>query len=91
VKSGDEVTTGQVVPYATATECFDAVLQRIDWKNRSYDTPARTEARLRHQHCLLRSRLRRRIPDASRARCRLTPTASGGYSGACDVGQGLII
>src|ERR1044071_7455795 len=40
VKCGDEVTTGQVVPYATAVECFDAVLERIGWSQRSYDTPA---------------------------------------------------
>src|ERR1043166_2852290 len=40
IKSGDTVTTGQVVPYATAEECFNAVLNRIDWKNRSYATPA---------------------------------------------------
>ena len=40
VHSGDQVTTGQTVPYATADECFHAVLDRIDWKNRSYETPA---------------------------------------------------
>src|SRR5579859_2843856 len=34
VHSGDEVTTGQIVPHATAVECFKAVLEKIDWKNR---------------------------------------------------------
>ena len=92
VKSGDEVTTGQVVPYATATECFDAVLERIDWKNRSYETPA-PHLKRGYGVSIVCFGLGYGdgFPDASRARCRLTPDGLlEVYSGACDVGQGLI-
>ena len=91
VRSGDAVTTGQTVPQATAVECFQAALDGIGWRGRSYDAPA--------------PHLRRGFgvsvicfglgygdgfPDASRARCRLTPEGIVEvYSGGVDVGQGL--
>lgn len=92
VTSGDEVTTGQVVPYATAVECFDAVLQRIDWTHRSYETPA-PHLKRGYGVSIVCFGLGYGdgFPDASRARCRLTPDGIVEvYSGACDVGQGLI-
>jgi CO/xanthine dehydrogenase Mo-binding subunit len=92
VKSGDEVTTGQVVPYATAVECFDAVLKRIDWEHRSYETPA-PHLKRGYGVSIVCFGLGYGdgFPDASRARCRLT--AEGiveVYSSGIDVGQGLI-
>ena len=92
VKSGDEVTTGQVVPYATAVECYDTVLKRIDWKNRSYETPA---PHLKRGYGLsivcFGLGYGDGFPDASRARCRLTQDGIlEVYSGGVDVGQGLI-
>ncbi len=42
IHSGDTVTTGQVVPHATGVECFEAVLKKIDWKNRATKRPRRT-------------------------------------------------
>ncbi len=92
VKSGDEVTTGQVVPYATAVECFDVVLSKIDWKNRSYETPA-PHLKRGYGVSIVCFGLGYGdgFPDASRARCRLTQDGIVEiYSGACDVGQGLI-
>jgi len=92
VRSGDEVTTGQIVAQATGQECFEAVLKKINWQQRNYETPG--------------SHLKRGygisvvcfglgygdgFPDASRARCKLTPDGIiEVYSGAVDVGQGLI-
>ena len=92
VKSGDEVTTGQIVPYATAVECFDTVLKRIDWKNRSYKTPA---PHLKRGYGLsivcFGLGYGDGFPDASRAKCKLTENGIIElYSGAVDVGQGLI-
>jgi CO/xanthine dehydrogenase Mo-binding subunit len=92
IKSGDAVTTGQIVPHATAVECFDAALKKIDWKNRSYETPA---PYLKRGYGLsivcFGLGYGDGFPDASRARCRL---ASDGvielYSSGCDVGQGLL-
>ncbi|HUK81019.1 MAG TPA: xanthine dehydrogenase family protein molybdopterin-binding subunit [Verrucomicrobiae bacterium] len=92
VKSGDEVTTGQVVPYATAVECFDAVLTRIDWKNRSYATPA-PHLKRGYGVSIVCFGLGYGdgFPDASRARCRLTKDGIVElYSSGVDVGQGLI-
>jgi nicotinate dehydrogenase large molybdopterin subunit len=92
VRSGDEVTTGQVVPYATAVECFDAVLKRFDWNNRNYETPA---PHLKRGYGIsvicFGLGYGDGFPDASRARCRLTSEGIVEvFSGACDVGQGLI-
>ena len=92
VKSGDEVTTGQVVPYATAVECFDAVLQKIDWPHRSYETPA-PHLKRGYGVSIVCFGLGYGdgFPDASRARCRLRPDGIiEVYSSGCDVGQGLI-
>jgi CO/xanthine dehydrogenase Mo-binding subunit len=92
VKSGDEVTTGQIVPYATAVECFDAVLKKIDWKNRSYETPA-PHLKRGYGVSIVCFGLGYGdgFPDASRARCRLTPDGMVEvYSSGIDVGQGLI-
>jgi nicotinate dehydrogenase large molybdopterin subunit len=92
VKSGDEVTTGQVVPYATAVECFDTVLKRIDWENRDYKTPA---SHLKRGYGLsivcFGLGYGDGFPDASRARCKLTQDGIIElYSGGVDVGQGLV-
>jgi CO/xanthine dehydrogenase Mo-binding subunit len=92
IKSGDEVTTGQIVPYATAAECFDAVLKRIDWNNRGYETPA---PHLKRGYGLsivcFGLGYGDGFPDASRARCRLTQDGVVEvYSGGVDVGQGFI-
>jgi CO/xanthine dehydrogenase Mo-binding subunit len=92
IRSGDEVTTGQVVPYATAVECFDAVLNRIGWKNRSYDTPA-PHLKRGYGVSVICFGLGYGdgFPDVSRAKCRLTEDGIVEvYSGGVDVGQGLI-
>jgi CO/xanthine dehydrogenase Mo-binding subunit len=92
IRTGDGVTTGQVVPYATGVECFEAVLKRIDWKHRSYESPA-PHLKRGYGVSVICFGLGYGdgFPDASRARCRLT--ADGiveVFSGGCDVGQGLI-
>ena len=92
IKSGDAVTTGQIVPHATGVECFEAVLKKINWKNRSYETPA-PHLKRGYGVSVICFGLGYGdgFPDASRARCRLT--ADGiveVYTGAVDVGQGLI-
>ena len=93
IRSGDEVTTGQVVPYATGIECFKAVLEKFDWKNQQLrGTTHRTLKRgFGVSVICFGLGYGDGFPDASRARCKLT---SDGmievYSGAVDVGQGLI-
>jgi len=92
IQSGDAVTTGQIVPHATATECFDAVLKKIDWNHRSYDTPA---PHLKRGYGLsivcFGLGYGDGFPDASRARCKLTDDGIVElYSSAIDVGQGLL-
>ena len=91
VRSGDAVTTGQVVPHATAAECFEAVLQKMNWANRSYAPPA-PHLRRGYGVSVICFGLGYGdgFPDASRARCRLTKEgAIEVYSGGVDVGQGL--
>jgi CO/xanthine dehydrogenase Mo-binding subunit len=92
IQSGDAVTTGQIVPYATAVECFEAVLKKIDWKNRSYETPA-PHLKRGYGVSIVCFGLGYGdgFPDASRAKCKLTEDGIVEiYSGGCDVGQGLI-
>ena len=92
IKSGDAVTTGQIVPHATAEECFDAVLKKIDWNNRSYETAA---PHLKRGYGLsivcFGLGYGDGFPDASRARCKLNKDGMVElYSSGIDVGQGLI-
>jgi CO/xanthine dehydrogenase Mo-binding subunit len=92
IKSGDSVTTGQIVSHATALECFDAVLKKIDWNHRSYDTPA---PHLKRGYGLsivcFGLGYGDGFPDASRARCKLNDEGVVElYSSAIDVGQGLL-
>src|SRR5882672_10095560 len=92
IHSGDGVTTGQIVPHATGVECFNAVLEKIDWKNRDYQTPAPHLKRgFGVSVMCFGLGYGDGFPDASRARCKLT---SDGvvevYSSGIDVGQGLI-
>jgi len=91
IHSGDAVTTGQIVPLATGVECLEAVLKKIDWKNRSYETGA---PHLKRGYGIsvmcFGLGYGDGFPDASRARCKLT--ADGiveVYSSGIDVGQGL--
>ncbi len=91
IRSGDAVTTGQIVPHATAVECFEAVLRRIDWKNRSYQSPV-PHLKRGYGVSVICFGLGYGdgFPDASRAACRLTRDGSVEvYSGGVDVGQGL--
>ena len=91
IHSGDEVTTGQVVPHATGVECLNAVLEKINWKNRSYETGA---PHLKRGYGIsvicFGLGYGDGFPDASRARCRLAPDGMVEvYSSGIDVGQGL--
>lgn len=91
IKSGDAVTTGQIVPHATGVECFEAVLKRIDWKNRSYETPA-PHLKRGYGVSVICFGLGYGdgFPDASRAKCRLTDEGIVEVcSSGIDVGQGL--
>ncbi|HUI06253.1 MAG TPA: xanthine dehydrogenase family protein molybdopterin-binding subunit, partial [Verrucomicrobiae bacterium] len=91
IRSGDAVTTGQVVPLATGVECFEAVLKRIDWKNRSYETPA-PHLKRGYGVSVMCFGLGYGdgFPDASRAQCRLTDDGIVEVcSSGIDVGQGL--
>ncbi|MCC6749026.1 MAG: xanthine dehydrogenase family protein molybdopterin-binding subunit [Deltaproteobacteria bacterium] len=91
LRDGDDVTTGQRIPVAGASDCLDAALERFGWSHRNHAAPA--------------PHLRRGFgvsticfglgygdgfPDASRARVRI---AEDGYaevfSGGVDFGQGL--
>jgi CO/xanthine dehydrogenase Mo-binding subunit len=92
IHSGDEVTTGQIVPHATGIECFEAVLKKIDWKNRTYETAAPHLKRgFGVSVICFGLGYGDGFPDASRARCKLTADGMVEvYSGAVDVGQGLI-
>jgi CO/xanthine dehydrogenase Mo-binding subunit len=92
IHSGDAVTTGQIVPHATGAECFEAVLNKIDWKNRSYETGA---PHLKRGYGVsvvcFGLGYGDGFPDASRARCKLTADGMVEvYSSGIDVGQGLI-
>lgn len=92
IKSGDAVTTGQIVPHATGVECFEAVLKKIDWKNRSYETPA-PHLKRGYGVSIVCFGLGYGdgFPDASRAQCKLTDDGVVEvYSSGCDVGQGLM-
>jgi len=92
IHSGDEVTTGQVVPHATGVECLNAVLEKIDWKNRSYETGA-PHLKRGYGVSVICFGLGYGdgFPDVSRARCRLAPDGVVEvYSSGIDVGQGLI-
>ncbi len=86
------MTTGQTVPYATGGRMFHAVLERIDWKNRSYETPA---PHLKRGYGIsivcFGLGYGDGFPDASRARCKLTQDGTVEvYSSGVDVGQGFI-
>lgn len=92
IHSGDAVTTGQIVPHATGQECFEAVLKKIDWKNRSYETGA-PHLKRGYGVSVICFGLGYGdgFPDASRARCKLTADGTVEvYSSAVDVGQGLM-
>ncbi|MGH8248446.1 MAG: xanthine dehydrogenase family protein molybdopterin-binding subunit, partial [Gammaproteobacteria bacterium] len=92
IRSGDPVTTGQIVPQATVVECFETVLKKINWSRRNYDSPS---PHLRRGYGVsaicFGLGYGDGFPDASRALCKLT---SDGivevYSGGVDVGQGLV-
>jgi CO/xanthine dehydrogenase Mo-binding subunit len=91
IQSGDAVTTGQIVPLATGVECFEAVLKRIDWKHRSYETPA-PHLKRGYGVSVICFGLGYGdgFPDASRAMCRLTDKGIVEVcSSGIDVGQGL--
>lgn len=92
IRSGDPVTTGQIVPHATGVECFEAVLRKINWKNRSYETPAPHLKRGYGMSVICFGLgYGDGFPDASRARCRLRQDGTVEvYSAGVDVGQGLI-
>ncbi|MGH6684636.1 MAG: xanthine dehydrogenase family protein molybdopterin-binding subunit, partial [Pseudolabrys sp.] len=92
IHSGDAVTTGQIVPHATGQECFEAVLKRIDWQNRNYETGV-PHLKRGYGVSVMCFGLGYGdgFPDASRARCKLTADGMVEvYSGAADVGQGLM-
>ncbi|MGA2605178.1 MAG: molybdopterin cofactor-binding domain-containing protein, partial [Verrucomicrobiia bacterium] len=91
IHSGDVVTTGQIVPYANGEECFNAVLNKIDWKNRSYETGA-PHLKRGYGVAVICFGLGYGdgFPDVSRSRCRLAPDGMVEvYSSGIDVGQGL--
>jgi CO/xanthine dehydrogenase Mo-binding subunit len=91
IRSGDPITTGQVVPYATAVECVQSVLQKMDWGRRSYESPAPHLKRGYGVSAICFGLgYGDGFPDASRARCKLTGDGIiEVYSGGVDVGQGL--
>ncbi|MFV8755361.1 xanthine dehydrogenase family protein molybdopterin-binding subunit [Nannocystaceae bacterium ST9] len=92
LRDGDAITTGQIIPVASAIDCMDAALSKAGWATRDYQTRA--------------PHLRRGwgvsticfglgygdgFPDASRARVRIDEQGVfEAYSGAVEVGQGVI-
>ncbi len=92
IRPGDCVTTGQVLQHATAVNCLDAVLKKIDWPNRSYTTPAPHLKRgFGVSAICFGLGYGDAFPDASRARCRLTQEGIVEvFSGGVDMGQGLV-
>jgi CO/xanthine dehydrogenase Mo-binding subunit len=92
IRSGDAVTTGQIVPHATAAECLDAVLEKIQWRRRDRTAPA-PNLRRGYGVSVICFGLGYGdgFPDASRATCRLLRDGIVEvYSGGVDVGQGLV-
>jgi CO/xanthine dehydrogenase Mo-binding subunit len=92
IRSGDAVTTGQIVPQATAIECMEAALERIGWSKRNYDAPAPNRRRGYGVSVICFGLgYGDGFPDASRARCLLRSDGTVEvYSGGVDVGQGLL-
>lgn len=91
LRDGEQVTTTQVIPVASAHDCLEAALARFGWEGRRTDAPA---AHLRRGYGV--SAICFGVgygdgyPDASRGRVRF---ADDGvlevYSGGVEVGQGL--
>lgn len=91
LRDGDAITTGQIIPVASARDCMDAALARAGWAQRSYETAA---PHLRRGYGV--STICFGVgygdgyPDGSRARVRLSDDATlEVYSGAVEVGQGV--
>lgn len=92
VRSGDAVTTGQVIPLATGVECLDAVMERF----RNEDKPLEPLPRYRRRGWGVSTicfglGYGDGFPDASRAEVRFT---RDGFlevlTGAVEYGQGLL-
>jgi len=91
LRDGEGITTSQVIPVASAVECMDAALARLDWAGRSYEADA---PHLRRGYGVsticFGVGYGDSYPDGSRARVRLTEEGTVEvYSGAVEVGQGL--
>jgi CO/xanthine dehydrogenase Mo-binding subunit len=91
VRDGDSITTGQVIPVASAIDCLDAALDRFHWNARRKDHPA---PHLRRGYGVsticFGLGYGDGYPDASRARVRFAEdNVLEVYSGGVDVGQGL--
>lgn len=92
LRSGDAITTGQIIPVASGIDCMDAALARAGWSERSYETPA---PHLRRGYGVsticFGLGYGDGFPDGSRARVRITNAGVvEAYSGAVEVGQGVI-
>lgn len=92
LRSGDAITTGQIIPVASGIDCMDAALARAGWAERSYETPA---PHLRRGYGVsticFGLGYGDGFPDGSRARVRITNAGVvEAYSGAVEVGQGVI-
>lgn len=91
LRDGDAITTGQIIPVASARDCMDAALARAGWAQRSYATAA---PHLRRGYGV--STICFGVgygdgyPDGSRARVRFDDEGTlEVYSGAVEVGQGV--
>lgn len=92
IHSGDAVTTGQVIPIATAVECLDAALRQYRSKQQ-HDRPLAVHERRGWGMSVICFGLGYGdgFPDASRATVRLSPAGRlEVYTGGVEYGQGLL-
>jgi CO/xanthine dehydrogenase Mo-binding subunit len=94
IGSGEMVTTTQILPVVSASHCLEEAAKRIGWENRSYVVdPAKPWLKRGYGISSFCFGLGYGdgFPDASRARARLNDLGVIElYSGACEVGQGLM-
>ncbi|MDP3274269.1 MAG: xanthine dehydrogenase family protein molybdopterin-binding subunit [Deltaproteobacteria bacterium] len=91
LRDGECLTTGQVVPVASAIDCLDAALARFGWADRAREAPSPTVRRgYGVSTFCFGVGYGDGYPDASRARVRFADdNVLEVYSGGVEVGQGL--
>ncbi len=89
---GEAVTTNQIIPIVSATECLDRAMAEIGWQDRSYETDKPWLKRGYGVSVVCFGLgYGDGFPDTARARVRFNQQDRlEVYTGACEVGQGLM-